>query len=289
MSKVLITGGNGFLGQNIIPELEKAGFEVTSLVFDAFKDDISQLLQNADFDFVLHLAAYASPKLATNFDKTIKLNVNLTEQLLQISSQFKSLKKFLFFSSATTYSDEAARPLKENSAQKAAEDDYYAYSKIEAEKICKKFIEQGQPVKILRLTNCFGPHQNWKDRPNLIPQIMKEAILEKKITVLNGSHTRDFLYSRDLARIILLCLEDKQDFDILNIASGQLHKVSEIADFVSKALYVPVEDKKQEINRAKDLTLDTSKFIKLFPTFKFTSLENSLKETLDFYLSEIKP
>lgn len=300
MPKVLITGGNGFLGNAIIPELLDARFEITNLslhpvenpavhniIFDAFKDEPADLLQNADFDFVIHLAAYASPKLASDLDKTIELNVVLTEKLLQIAQHFHSLKKFLFFSSATTYADEAERPLKEDAPQKANDGDNYAYSKIEAEKVCKKYMLLGVPVKILRLTNCFGPHQNWKDRPNLVPQIMKEAILEKKITILNGDHLRDFLYSKDLGRIIRLCLEENRHFDILNIATGELHRVGEIAEFVSKELKVPMHDQKKEIERVKNLSLDTNKFNKFFPGFMFTKLESALKETLNYYLSEI--
>lgn len=300
MHKVLITGGNGFLGRNIIPELIDAGFEITNLslhpldhpavtniIFDAFKDDPADLLKNLDFDFVIHLAAYASPKLSSDLNKTIELNVVLTEKILKIASDFPSLKKFLFFSSATTYSDEAERPLREDSPQKPHEGDNYAHSKIEAEKVCKNFMSKGIPVKILRITNCFGPYQNWKDKPNLIPQIMKEAILEKKITILNGTHTRDFLYSKDLAQIIRMCLESEQNFDILNIASGDLHAVGMIAEFIANELKVPVEDQKKEINRSKDLTLDTTKFKQLFPDFIFTPIEKALKETLDFYISEI--
>ncbi len=300
MPKVLITGGNGFLGNNIIPELLDAGFDITNLslhpienpavqniVFDAFKDEPADLLQNEDFDFVIHLAAYASPKLASDFDKTIELNVALTEKLLKLAQNLHSLKTFLFFSSATTYSDDAERPLKEDSAQKAHEGDNYAYSKIEAEKVCKEYMRLGLPVKILRLTNCFGPHQNWRDRPNLIPQIMKEAILEKKITILNGNHVRDFLYSKDLARIIRLSLEDTRNFDILNIATGELSTVGEIAEFVSKQMKVPVYDQKKEIDRVNNLSMDTSKFKKLFPGFMFTKLEYALKETLNYYISEI--
>ena len=300
MPKILITGGNGFLGRNIVPLLLEAGFEITNLSlhpyeniavknihFDAFKDEPLELLKDMDFDFVIHLAGYASPKLASDLDKTIELNVVLTGKLLKVASSFMSLKKFIFFSSATTYSDYTSRPLKEDPDQKAHEDDNYAHSKIEAEKICKIYMSQGLPVKILRITNCFGPNQNWQDKPNLIPQIMKQAILEKRISILNGSHTRDFLYSKDLARIVRLCLEDKQNFDILNIASGDLHEVGEIAEFIAKKLNVQVEDQKKEINRSKDLTLDTSQFKKLFPGFMFTSVEKALKETLDYYLSVI--
>ncbi len=300
MPKVLITGGNGFLGRNIIPELLDGGFDITNLslhpvknpkikniIFDAFKDDISELLKNMDFDFVIHLAAYASPKLADDLSKTMELNVVMTEKLLKIASNFSSMKAFLFFSSATTYSDEAERPLKEDSAQKPHEGDNYALSKIEAEKVCIKYISKGLPVKILRLTNCFGPYQAWQTKPNLIPQIIKDAILEKKITILNGSHTRDFLYSKDLARIISLTLVGNNDFNILNVASGELHEVGMIAKFISKQLNVPLEDQKKEINRSKDLTLDTNRFQKIFPNFIFTPIEKALKETLDFYISEI--
>lgn len=300
MPNVLVTGGNGFLGRNIIPELLNNRWKVTNLslhpilnmdveniIFDAFADDPAPLLKDRDFDAVIHLAAFASPRLASDYSQTIKLNVELTEKLLNISKSFKSIKKFLFFSSATTYSDEAARPLKENAEQKAHEGDNYAFSKIEAEKVCKKYAAEGLPVKILRLTNCFGPWQNWESKPNLIPQIMKEAILEGKITIMNGKYTRDFLYSKDLARIISVLLVNTENFDILNIATGEEHSVEEAAEFVSKRLNVPIYDNKIEIDRAKNLILDISMFKKILTEFKFTNFEKALEETLNHYISVI--
>lgn len=301
MSEVLITGGNGFLGRNIIPVLIEKGFTVTNLsphayedkkvkniFFDAFKDNIDFLLESLNFEYVIHLAGYASPKLASDFEKTMKLNVELTEKLLASVQNMRNLKRFLFFSSATTYADEAERPLKEESAQLAKEGDNYAYSKIEAEKICKKYQRSGMPVSILRITNCFGHCQDWKNKPNLIPQIMKEAIVEKKISIQNGNYKRDFLYSKDLAKIILNLIKFKQHFDVLNIATGVEHEVGEIASHIGSKLKVPVHDFKADILKAKSLLLDISKLHSIMPEFKFTKFEDALDETLNYYKSEIQ-
>lgn len=301
MSEVLITGGNGFLGRNIISILIEKGYKITNLSpnncpdsrvrnisFDAFIDSLDSLLQGLNFEYVIHLAGYPSPKLASDFEKTIKLNVELTSNLLASCQRMKNLKRFFFFSSATTYSDEAKRPLKEESAQLAHEGDNYAYSKIEAEKICKKYQKSGMPISILRVTNCFGPYQDWKNKPNLIPQIIREAITEKKISIQNGNYKRDFLYSKDLAKIISNLINSNISFDILNIATGIEHEVGEIAEYIASQLGVPVYDSKAEISKAKSLLLDITKLTSIMPEFKFTKFEDALEETLNYYKSAIQ-
>lgn len=294
---ILITGASGFLGRNISELLLSAGHKVTNfshgpfgdprvedILFDAFQDSATDLLKGRDFDAVLHLAAFASPRLAKDYEKTIELNVNLTEEMLQIAAGFPSLKKFVFFSSATTYADSATRPLREDAPQAAKENDYYAFSKIKAEHHCLEHREQGLPVSIWRLTNCFGPYQSFRPTPNLIPQIMVEALEEGKVTILNGDYSRDFLYSRDLARIFLEGLE-KEFPPIVNIATGMPHTVGEIAEFVGKKLGIPVEDKQEKIAKAMDLTLDISEFRQLYPHFEFTDFLRALEETLAYYSS----
>lgn len=291
--KVLVTGASGFLGRNIVPLLLKENFEVfnmsltpyegvNNILFNALEDNVDNALFGKDFDYVVHMAAYASPKLAEDIEKTNKLNVEFTRALLEYFKD-KKLKKFLFFSTVLTYAD-SSEALNENSPQSALPDDHYAASKIAAEQLCRQY----ENSKILRLTNCFGPFQDWKNRPNLIPQIMREAILEKKVTVLNESYSRDFLYSKDLARILLEIL--RKDFDEfeLNIATGTQRSVGEITGFISAKLKIPKEDLKRNLAKSTRMEIDISRFKSLFPEFRFTEFESALNETLDYYLAEIK-
>ncbi|MEK7145972.1 MAG: NAD(P)-dependent oxidoreductase [Patescibacteria group bacterium] len=297
MKTVLITGGTGFLGRNIIPLLLEKNYKVSNLApgtyedervenifFDAHEDDPRETLKGRDFDFVLHLAAYSTPKLATEYEKTMKLNVEFTEKLLQSASTFPSLKGFFFFSTALVYSDKAARPLREEALTETRAGDFYSESKIKAEAVCKHFYDQGLPLHIWRLTNCFGPYQAHFPHPNLIPQIMKEAIDKKKVTILNGSYTRDFLFSKDLASLIVEALELKDAYFLLNVATGTPHSVSEIAEVVAKELDAPIEDLKKELPQSSDLTLNISKLKTLFPHFKFTAFDEALRSSLAYYI-----
>jgi nucleoside-diphosphate-sugar epimerase len=126
------------------------------------------------------------------------------------------------------------------------------------------------------------------ENANLIPQIMREAILEKKVSVLNAAYSRDFLYSKDLARILLEILEKDFDEVELNIATGIQRTVGEIAGFISAKLNIPFEDLKRDLNKSSSMKIDISRFTSLFPDFQFSKFEDALNETLHYYLSEIK-
>lgn len=295
MAKILLTGGSGFLGRNLVPELLSAGHELTNLApknyegipnihFDAFKDDLKDKLKGHSFDVIIHMAALSTPKLAQDREKTMTLNVQMTKDLLDFASRQKKLTHFFFFSTALVYADEAPRPLKTSAKLQANKDDFYTESKIKAEEICQEYQAKGLPIQIWRLTNCFGPYQPHAPHPNLIPQVMKQAIEEKKVTILNGSYTRDFLYSKDLAKLLTQAIDQKSSDKILNVATGTPHSVQEIAQVISKELQAPIIDKKISLNKASDLTLDITRLKERFPNFKFTPFDQALRESLAYYI-----
>ena len=144
MSKVLVTGGSGFIGTNLILELKKQGYEVINLSkhdpqievetlkIDLITDDLSQL-DDHKFDYVVHLAAISSIKNAQNNEKeTMGINLDGTTKLLEYFST-KNLKKFLFMSSVTVYQEVDTELTEDTGAMIDQGANAYSYSKYLAE------------------------------------------------------------------------------------------------------------------------------------------------------------
>jgi dolichol-phosphate mannosyltransferase len=305
--RVLITGGTGFLGNNIIPVLLERGFEVTNLGrsayrdtrvtnlhFDALRDDIKEVLDGKSFDFILHLLSYSTPKIAVDFEETKKVNVDLTRGLFQWAASQgvpqAGRPRVYFFSTAIAYAPKEEGLIAEDHPLQSSKHDFYTASKIEGEGLCKEFKAKGLPVSVLRLTNCFGPNQAWQGYPNLVPQLVRDAIEKEQVTIFNGDYSRDFLFAGDLASIVVKLLELDKDFDVLNVASGGQTSVEDIAEWVGKYRRVKVYDLKKELGKSKALELDVSKLEEILggPVHR-TPLKKAMKLTVKHYEKEITP
>lgn len=136
MTRILITGGRGFLGRNLMAHLlERKDCETTIFDHKDSVDDLRKLLPEADV--VFHLAGVNRPRDPIEFQQG---NVGLTDQICQILRQTKSSPKIVFSSST-----------------QAELDNPYGSSKREAEMLLREFAsETGAPIQIYRLKNLFG-------------------------------------------------------------------------------------------------------------------------------------
>ncbi|EKD63212.1 MAG: hypothetical protein ACD_51C00316G0007 [uncultured bacterium] len=290
-SKILITGGSGFIGTNLIIELQKLGFEIVNLSahdpivsvktikLDLINDDLS-VLDEYRFDYVVHLAAVSTIKLAEgNEQETIRLNVEGTKKLLEYFKD-KNLKKFIFMSSMTVYQEVDTEMTEDLDALVDKKSNAYSYSKLLAEKECEKFAKK-MPILIFRLANAYGPYQRIGKVPTLIPQIISQAIAGK-IEIYNGDFARDFIYVTDVVNAIMKGL--KSDFTgTLNLGTGKPTKVMEIAKTVANIFGVEVSDLRKKINAPLELVPNV---VRIKETLKWKpeiSLEEGIKNTINYY------
>lgn len=140
--KILITGANGFIGQNLKHFLSrKDNVEVLSITRETAKDTFENLVIQADW--ILHIAGVNRPKEEKEF---VEGNVDLTSQLIQILANHQKKTPIIFASSI-----------------QADKDNPYGLSKRAAEDVLKRFSSNNEsPVFICRLANVFG---KWS-RPN---------------------------------------------------------------------------------------------------------------------------
>lgn len=250
--KVLVTGGTGMIGRQLVELLIQAGAQVSI----ASLDDPSRAHPKANFkqfnlmkfdncleacqgmDYVFHLAGIkGSPKMTTEkpasfFVPTITFNTNMMEAARQAK-----VERYLFTSTIGVYSP--ATIFYEDDVWKTfpSENDKFAgWAKRMGELQAEAYkIEYGwDKIAIVRPANTYGPYDNFDlNNAMVIPSLIKRAVDGEDPLVVwgDGSSVRDFIHARDVARGMMNALEVCPGYPI-NLGSGQGHTVKEIVEII---------------------------------------------------------
>ena len=239
--RVLITGGAGYIGLNLIIFLLKENYQIT--VIDNFltskpineqikkhinffkldltkKKQVELFFKKRNFDIIIHLAAYSGVKeFNENVLKCFNNNVVSTKNLISYGFSTKSTK-LIFASSAAVYGKVSNKKINESKLCYPA--NYYGLSKYACENIIKNQSKDKKiQYAILRYFNVVGsllPFKVYKSTRNLL-DIISDNIKIKKYTInINGNRhkTKDGTPERDFIHIADLCKIHKKIFSYLN-------------------------------------------------------------------------
>ena len=249
--KYIITGGAGFIGSHLAESLVNRGDSV--IIFDDLntgkKQNLIKVLDKIKFvegnirdynslekifqstDGVFHHAARASVqesflKPAEYFD----VNVNGTENVFKIAHSLGI--KVVYASSSSVYGAPTKLPIKEDDPKNPINP--YAKTKLEDEKIAKKYALKDLKIIGLRYFNVFGERQS-KEYAGVI-KLFLERIQEKLPPKINGDglQTRDFVYVGDVVLANILSMESNIDHTFFNVGTGTNISVLEIARMMVK-------------------------------------------------------
>jgi len=233
MDKILVTGGSGFIGSNVIEELSKS-YKVTNFDLKTSKNteveqiigDIrdKELVQKAveKCDAIIHLAAQVSVPLSIDYpQKTLEINVQGTQNIIDAAHKF-GIKRLIIASSAAVYGEASDLPLKEESAGQCLSP--YAQSKWENESQILLARENGLEAVALRFFNVYGPGQSTDGAYAAVIPKFVEMLTNGKQPVIygDGLQSRDFVHVKDLVRAIenlLVCDWNLVDGHAYNLAS----------------------------------------------------------------------
>ena len=258
MSRILITGGAGFIGSAVIRHLQKKNHElfvIDNLSFgnrDFIEIDESHFYHTDILDrekllqhfkeirpeIVIHLAAiHFIPYCNEHPYESANINIQGTMNVLEASKQ-QGVQKVFFASTAAVYPiyDEAV-------SEKHATGplDIYGLSKLTGEHLCNEFhLQTNIPVIICRFFNAFGPNET---NPHLIPEIQKQVLSgNRKIKLGNLTPRRDFIHTYDMANAVNILIDKvSSGIHVYNLGRGIEYAVTEIVDSFSKALGSPIE------------------------------------------------
>ena len=298
--KILVTGGSGFLGENLIEKLIpisdriyildksfKKNHNFTKKVI-RIKSDLSNLkILKKNFqkikkvDLVIHAAAVQPFGKDDSVEKYIKSNFIGSLNLLNACDK-KNIKKFIICSSFSVYGKPEKLPVREDHPQQPQ--NIYGFSKMLAEKAFEFYHRQKNfKFIILRFDGIFGFGQNL---PGFIKFAISQIKYNKKFDVFsNGNQVRDHLYIDDAVQSILNSIKilDKQKYKIINVSSGQPKKTKQLIKLISGLLKIDSRAryvKKKNPNFNYNTYMDISKMKKTL-RLKPSNIKSSILKMLN--------
>ena len=251
--KILITGGSGFVGTNIIHKLPKDIYEIFSLDIEEpkinFKNvnylnaDIRSsrlggLIKNIDPKIILHLAAQSSVAISSK-DPLLDNDVNLNGSLnLYLNSTKSNVEQFISFSTGgAIYGEELGKKFKENDTTKPLSP--YGISKLNFENYLNYFSTIKKfncKTTILRPSNIYGPWQNPLGEAGVVSIFADKMLKNENVSIFgDGSEYRDYIYIDDIIEFVLKAIIDKAE-GTFNISSGKITKTIEIYNHISNII-----------------------------------------------------
>lgn len=251
MSKILVTGGAGFVGSNLVKLLCDSGHQVR--VLDNFSRGRREYLDGLDCEIfegdirfqetcleafkgvskVVHLAAYGSVvESIEDPTNNFEMNVLGTFNVLQLAVK-NGVEKLVFSSTGGALIGNATPPVSETSLPKPISP--YGAGKLCCEAYCNAFSESyGLNTVCLRFANVYGP--NSEHKVGVVNKFVQKLMAKEKITIFgDGSSTRDYIHVSDLCNGIALALDNSSvKNDIIHIATGKETSLSELANIFLK-------------------------------------------------------
>ena len=311
---VLVTGGTGFVGTNFVKELSNFNVKIIvpihkrELSFKSKKihtinadltniDDCLKVCQNVDYIF--HAAGMVSAARMTVNNPMTAISTNLIVTLRILEAAMKqNVKKILLFSSGTTgYPQYNHAVTEEEMFNDDPAEVYYGYGwSRRYTELLGNFASKKSDLKvaICRPTGVYGSYDDFDpSTSHVIPALIKRAIDKENPYVVwgDGEEIRDFLHIKDLIRGCFLLLEKNANSDPVNIGSGKEYKIKDIVKIILNL--TDNKDTKIEFDNTKPTTIpvrkvNVDKAKKLLGFEMKISLEDGLKETIDWYKKKIK-
>jgi GDP-L-fucose synthase len=303
--RVVITGGAGFLGSFLIEKLKTRGGK--DIIIPRSRDynlvemeAVRRLYRDAKPDIVIHLAASVGGIGANRLNpgKFFYENLMMGVQLMEVGRQ-TGIEKFVAIGTICSYPKFTPVPFKEEDIWNGYPEETNAPYGLAK----KMMLVQSQAYRqqygfnsiFLLPVNLYGPRDNFDlQSSHVIPAIIRKCLEAKEqgeeqiVCWGDGSPTREFLYVEDAAEGILLAAEKYNKSEPVNIGAGFEVKIKDLVELIAKLTGFGgriVWDTSQP-NGQPRRCLDTTRALAEFGFRAIMPLEEGLKKTIDWYISE---
>jgi GDP-L-fucose synthase len=310
---ILVTGGAGFVGANLVSRLVELGANVRATLHkkkavikndrieyvqcDLQKpEDCAKVCQNMEYVFLC--AANTSGAAVMEKTPLVHLTPNLIMNALMLEAAFAAgVKKVLFISTNTVY-PVTDYPVKETDVTNEFFEKYFivAWMKRFSELMCEMYatrIRTPMQTVIVRPANIYGPLDDFEwETSHVLPALIRRVVeRHDPISVWgDGKDVKDFIYIDDMVDGLLLAMEKINGFDVVNIASGNEYV---LCDLLETMIRIDAYDNARIIYDTSKPTMiprrliDPSKAGKILGFRTKTPIEEGLKKTIDWFRSSL--
>ncbi len=310
---VLVTGGAGFVGANLVKRLVGLGANVRATLHKNEEKIKSEKIEYTrcdllrseecrnvckDMEYVFLCAANTSGAAVMEKTPLVHLTPNLIMNALMLEAAYAAgVKKVLFISTNTVY-PATDYPVKEDDVSNEFFEKYFivGWMKRFSEIMCEMYatrIKTPMQTVIIRPANIYGPLDDFKwETSHVLPALIRRVVeRHDPISVWgDGKDIKDFIYIDDVLEGLLLAMEKINGFDVINIASGNQYVLS---DLLEQMVMLDGYDNANIVYDASKPTMipkrliDPSKANALLGFKAKTPIEEGLKKTIDWYRSTL--
>ena len=255
---ILVTGGAGFIGSNIVDRLSPDNN--VFILDNFFTGSMNNLVKSKDrvtlikgdirdkelvndtvskVEYIFHLSAHVG-NIRSLKDPYLDMEVNAKGMLnlLEASRNNPNLKRLVYSSSAAIYGEAKYIPIDEDHPLNP--ESPYAVSKMTAEKYAFAYHKvYGLPTASVRYFNAFGPRQDSSEYANAVSIFLSRTRKGESLTVFgDGEQTRDFIFISDIVNAnILVATHPAAIGQIFNISTGEVHSIKQLIDIIRHGSY----------------------------------------------------
>ncbi|MEM4134250.1 MAG: SDR family oxidoreductase [Candidatus Micrarchaeia archaeon] len=302
--KILVTGGAGFIGSNLVDTLIRKNHEV--IVLDNLSTGkIENINENAVFynidlrdslklkslfekerpEIVYHLAAQINVRKSIKdpfYDESV--NVVGSLNLLEYCKDY-GVKRIIYSSSGgAVYGEPNKLPAPEEHKIKPLS--HYGASKFAVESYLSVYNSiYGLDYITLRYANVYGPRQDFLGEAGVIAIFIKNALSEEPLTIFgDGNQTRDFIFVNDVVNANILSLIYRGNFKIFNIGTGIPTSINQIAKEIEKIVGKRIMIKREDAikGEVRDTYLDISRAKRELGFLPSVSISDGIRLTFEW-------
>ena len=310
---VVVAGGSGLVGMNLVERLTKMGCAVRSVYCNhrpsvihpnveyvqadlKCKEDATKVVKNMDYAYLLAASTSGASVISSTPMMHVTPNILMNTQCFEACYEQK-VSKVLWLSSTTGYPEADYEIDEDKMLVGDPYEKYYfvGWMKRFTEVLCNMYskLSRKMPIVVLRPTNIYGPHDKFDPgKSHVLPALIRKvAERQSPIEVWGDGHDeRDFIYVDDMVDSMILAMEKINTYDPINIGSGKWHTVREILDMIlqidgyNNAEVVFNADRPTMIPKRR---VSIGKAKNLLGFEQKVGIEDGILRTLEFYKSKL--
>ena len=300
--RIVVTGGAGFLGKRVVDQLRQAGAEPEKITVPRSRDQDLRRWENCqavvkEQDIIIHLAAHVGG-IGLNREKPAELfydNLMMGTQIIH-AAQEAGVEKFVCVGTICAYPKFTPVPFKEEDLWNGYPEETNAPYGIAKKALLVQLesyrLQYGFNGIYLLPVNLYGPEDNFDPRSShVIPALIRKVYEaqqrgDKTLAVWgDGSPTREFLYSTDAARGIVMGTQFYDQSDPINLGTNYEISIKDLVELICELMNFEEEIvwETDQPNGQPRRCLDTSKAKAAFEFTAQIDLRQGLKNTIDWY------